>query len=195
MVQPPARQPAAAMCLHALLMELLLCLLGTRDRLCRRATFLCQRSFVVYGGDALISHCIWSAGYGMTQPVQSYYKPHVQMFDLGRWERRPLMNLLIDATEGTCNDICQAQVWCCPSTSPQVASLSPLASSLCVQLFLSGGLCMRNEVYDCIPDVAVLIHATDVNHNAFCEGTSHGGDICGNLDTCHRRSLWQCWLS
>jgi len=67
-------------------------------------------SFVVYGGDALISHCIWSAGYGMTQPIQSYFKPHVQMFDLGRWERRPLMNLLVDATEGNCNELCQAQV-------------------------------------------------------------------------------------
>ena len=67
-------------------------------------------SFVVYGGDALISHCIWSAGYGMTQPMQSYFKPHVQMFDMGRWERRPFMNMLIDATEGTCNEICQAQV-------------------------------------------------------------------------------------
>ena len=67
-------------------------------------------SFVVYGGDALISHCIWSAGYGMTQPVQSYFKPHVQMFDLGRWERRPFMNMLIDATEGNCNELCQAQV-------------------------------------------------------------------------------------
>ena len=67
-------------------------------------------SFVVYGGDALISHCIWSAGYGMTQPMQSYFKPHVQMFDMGRWERRPFMNMLIDATEGTCNEVCQAQV-------------------------------------------------------------------------------------
>ena len=46
----------------------------------------------------------------MTQPMQSYYKPHVQMFDMGRWERRPFMNMLIDATEGTCNEVCQAQV-------------------------------------------------------------------------------------
>ena len=46
----------------------------------------------------------------MTQPVQSYFKPHVQMFDMGRWERRPFMNMLIDATEGTCNEVCQAQV-------------------------------------------------------------------------------------
>lgn len=68
-----------------------------------------RNHFVVYGGDALISHCIWSAGYGMTQPIQSYFKPHVQMFDLGRWERRPLMNLLVDATEGNCNELCQAQ--------------------------------------------------------------------------------------
>ena len=75
--------------------------------------FLC--SFVVYGGDALISHCIWSAGYGMTQPVQSYFKPHVQMFDLGRWERRPMMDMIIDATEGDCNELCQAQVGVCVS--------------------------------------------------------------------------------
>ncbi len=74
-------------------------------------------SFVVYGGDALISHCIWSAGYGMTQPIQSYFKPHVQMFDLGRWERRPLMSLLVDATEGNCNELCQAQVGLHISTS------------------------------------------------------------------------------
>lgn len=42
--------------------------------------------------------------------MQSYFKPHVQMFDMGRWERRPFMNMLIDATEGTCNEVCQAQV-------------------------------------------------------------------------------------
>ena len=83
----------------------------------RRSFHACQASpksfacsFVVYGGDALISHCIWSAGYGMTQPVQSYFKPHVQMFDLGRWERRPMMDMIIDATEGDCNELCQAQV-------------------------------------------------------------------------------------
>ena len=42
--------------------------------------------------------------------MQSYFKPHVQMFDMGRWERRPFMNMLIDATEGTCNEVCRAQV-------------------------------------------------------------------------------------
>ena len=52
----------------------------------------------------------------MTQPMQSYFKPHVQMFDLGRWERRPFMNMLIDATEGNCNELCQAQVT--PSSFP-----------------------------------------------------------------------------
>ncbi len=85
---------------------------GSFRKTCNIYTSGC--SFVVYGGDALISHCIWSAGYGMTQPIQSYFKPHVQMFDLGRWERRPLMNLLVDATEGNCNELCQAQV----STDP-----------------------------------------------------------------------------
>ena len=28
-------------------------------------------------------------------------------FDLRRWERRPMMNLIIDATEGDCNELCQ----------------------------------------------------------------------------------------
>ena len=87
------------------------------------------------GGDALLTICLWKAGYAHTDPGFSFYHPTVRMFDPGPEDSPGLLYAMTEALSGRCDPSCQVTslfllllvigLSCWPCLTPQQA-LQPL---------------------------------------------------------------------
>ena len=59
------------------------------------------------GGDALLTICLWKAGYAHTDPGFSFYHPTVRMFDPGPEDSPGLLYAMTEALSGRCDPSCQ----------------------------------------------------------------------------------------
>ncbi|KAK9822059.1 hypothetical protein WJX74_004369 [Apatococcus lobatus] len=65
---------------------------------------------VTTGGDALLTICLWKAGYAHTDPGFSFYHPTVRMFDPGPEDSPGLLYAMTEALSGRCDPSCQLQL-------------------------------------------------------------------------------------
>ncbi|KAK9867583.1 hypothetical protein WJX84_007677 [Apatococcus fuscideae] len=62
---------------------------------------------VTTGGDALLTICLWKAGYAHTDPGFSFFHPTVRMFDPGPEDSPGLLYAMTEALAGRCDPSCQ----------------------------------------------------------------------------------------
>ena len=68
---------------------------------------LCDGSMAHAGGDALLTICLWKAGYAHTDPGFSFFHPTVRMFDPGPEDSPGLLYAMTEALAGRCDPSCQ----------------------------------------------------------------------------------------
>ena len=76
------------------------------------------------GGDALLTICLWKAGYAHTDPGFSFYHPTVRMFDPGPENSPGLLYAMTEALSGRCDPSCQVISACLLVRPTPPASLS-----------------------------------------------------------------------
>lgn len=62
------------------------------------------------GGDALLTICLWKAGYAHTDPGFSFFHPTVRMFDPGPEDSPGLLYAMTEALGGRCDPSCQVRL-------------------------------------------------------------------------------------
>ena len=73
---------------------------------------LMHRGGACAGGDALLTICLWKAGYAHTDPGFSFYHPTVRMFDPGPEDSPGLLYAMTEALSGRCDPSCQVLFVC-----------------------------------------------------------------------------------
>ncbi len=82
------------------------------------------------GGDALLTICLWKAGYAHTDPGFSFFHPTVRMFDPGPEDSPGLLYAMTEALAGRCDPSCQVFLAAFTHPSSDCASVYGFAFTL-----------------------------------------------------------------